>query len=113
VVTAVNPYISFNAPLTLDQLLADFVTATGYNTVLNIGTPPSSGNALRAETIFVPRPGPPFNGPPIHDNGGLTLEHHGYVNASTTGGANNVYEEQPPLTAHPTLSGCTPPAGLP
>src|SRR5947209_17565551 len=31
-VTAVNPYISYNSPRSLDFLLSEFITATGYNT---------------------------------------------------------------------------------
>jgi phospholipid/cholesterol/gamma-HCH transport system substrate-binding protein len=108
IISAVNPYIAFNAPYSLDSLLANFVTATGFNTAPNsFVPPPSSRNALRVDQFVAPA------GYLWHDTSGLSLEHSGYVNSSTTGGAKNVYEEQPPLTSHPTLSGCAPPAGLP
>jgi phospholipid/cholesterol/gamma-HCH transport system substrate-binding protein len=111
IVSAINPYISYKAPYSLDTLLADFVTASGLNTPPNSFVP-APPDALRVDQ-FVTIPG---SGYASHGTGGLTISHNGYVNASTTGGANNVYEEQPPLTGastHPVLSGCTPPAGLP
>jgi hypothetical protein len=101
-VTAVNPYISYRAPYTLDQLLAELVTVSGYN-VGTIGGIP----ALRVDPIAS------FTTVP-HDTGGLTLNHHGYTNATV--GGRNVYAEQPPLTGastHPVLGGCVPPPGLP
>ena len=109
-ITAVNPYISFSAPYSLNTLLGDFVTASGYNTVTARGLDLSHLDTLRVLPIADT---PPPDGPIFHDAGGLTLEHGGLVNASTTGGAANVYEEQPANTKYPTMSGCTPPAGLP
>src|SRR5439155_6398437 len=48
----VNPYISYglngDSRLSLDGLLADFVTATGFNLIMSSGVTPSSGNTLRA-----------------------------------------------------------------
>lgn len=104
-VTAVNPYISFTAPYSLDTLLADFVTASGFNTNTAKLTPPTSGDALRVEPILA-LPGNTF-----HDAGGLTTEHAGSPNAQLNG--RSVYEEQPPLSGHPSLNGCSAPAGLP
>jgi ABC-type transporter Mla subunit MlaD len=103
-ITAVNPHISYDTPFTLDQLLDEFVTASGYNISTVSGV-----DSLRIDPI-VPTGFTP------HDTGGLTLNHAGYVNASTNGGPNNAYEDQPPLTGaatHPVLGGCTPPTGLP
>jgi phospholipid/cholesterol/gamma-HCH transport system substrate-binding protein len=111
-VTAVNPYISSSAPYSLDTLLADFVTASGYNTLTERGTVVTSGDALRVLPSAVLPPPPPSD--TFHDAGGLTVAHAGYTNAQLNGSP--VYAEQPPLTGastHPTLSGCTPPAGLP
>jgi phospholipid/cholesterol/gamma-HCH transport system substrate-binding protein len=104
-VTAVNPYISYTAPYSLDTLLADFVTATGFNTLTAKGTLPASGDTLRVEPILAD----PAN--TFHDAGGLSQEHAGYTNAQLNG--KSVYAEQPPLTGHPTMNGCAPPAGLP
>ncbi len=105
IISAVNPYISYKAPYSLDTLLADFVTATGFNTPPNPFIP-APDNSLRVDQ-FLPLPGYTS-----HDSGGLTLGHGGYVNM----GGTHTYEEQPPLTGnstHPVLSGCSPPAGLP
>jgi len=114
-ITAVNPYISFNAPTSLDTLLADFVTATGFNVDQLSGGPPLAGDALRAFSMVPnPLPSPPSNfvTPATgFDSGGLTLNHHGYTNASLNG--RKVYEGQPPITNNPTIGGCTPPAGQP
>lgn len=111
IISAVNPYIAYKAPYSLDSLLADFVTATGFNTPPNSAiSAPTSGNLLRVDEFL------PLAGYSVHDTSGLSIEHSGYVNASTSGGANTVYEEQPPLhgsAAHPNLGGCAPPAGLP
>jgi phospholipid/cholesterol/gamma-HCH transport system substrate-binding protein len=104
-VTAVNPYISSTAPYSLDTLLGDFVTATGFNTIDAKGNLPPGGDAIRIEPILA-LPGNTF-----HDAGGLTTSHSGYTNAQLNG--KPVYAEQPPMTSNPTLSGCTPPAGLP
>ena len=105
-IKAVNPYIAFNRPLTLDDLLNSLVTATGYNTKLGHGT----GDALRA-FLLADAKALGYTG---LDSGGLSTEHSGYTNAKING--TNVYVEQPPLTGashYPTLSGCAPPAGLP
>lgn len=102
IITAVNPYISYKAPYTLDQLLAELVTVSGYNVGTVGGIP-----ALRVDPIV------PVGTAP-HDTGGLTLNHNGYTNA--TSGSKKVYAEQPPLTGastHPVLGGCVPPPGLP
>jgi hypothetical protein len=104
-VAAVNPYISFTAPYSLDTLLGDFVTATGFNTIDAKGNLPAGGDAIRIEPILA-LPGNTF-----HDAGGLTTAHSGYTNTQLNGQA--VYAEQPAMTHNPTLSGCTPPAGLP
>jgi hypothetical protein len=111
-VTAVNPYISFTAPYSLDTLLSDFVTASGYNTLTERGTTVSSGDALRVLPSSTDTAPPPLD--VFHDAGGLTLAHAGYTNAQLNGSP--VYAEQPPLTGastHPTISGCAPPPGLP
>jgi virulence factor Mce-like protein len=110
-VTAVNPYISYKRPFTLDDLLNNFVTATGYNGGTNppYGLTVDGADALRAY-LYYPLPA----GYSWHDTGGLSQEHAGYTNAKVNG--TPVYAEQPPLTGashYPTLSGCTPPAGLP
>jgi phospholipid/cholesterol/gamma-HCH transport system substrate-binding protein len=102
IITAVNPHISYDAPFTLDQLLSEFVTASGYNISTVAGV-----DSLRVDPIV------PLGTTP-HDTGGLTLNHAGYVNASLNG--KSVYAEQPPLTGaatQPVLGGCTPPPGLP
>jgi phospholipid/cholesterol/gamma-HCH transport system substrate-binding protein len=102
IITAVNPHISYDAPFTLDNLLSEFVTASGYN-ISTVG----GVDSLRVDPIV------PVGSTP-HDTGGLTLNHAGYDNASVNG--KGVYEEQPPLTGaatHPILGGCTPPPGLP
>jgi ABC-type transporter Mla subunit MlaD len=104
-VTAVNPYISSTAPYSLDTLLGDFVTATGFNTIDAKGNLPAGGDAIRIEPILA-LPGNTF-----HDAGGLTTAHSGYTNAQLNG--KPVYAEQPAMTNNPTLSGCAPPAGLP
>jgi len=106
-ITAVNPYISFNAPYSLDTLLGDFVTASGFNVKTAITSAPHSGDALRANPIdaFV------FYPYAWHDTGGLTAAHGSYTNQTVRG--TGVYEEQPPNTNYPTLSGCPPPSGLP
>jgi phospholipid/cholesterol/gamma-HCH transport system substrate-binding protein len=104
-VTAVNPYISSTAPYSLDTLLGDFVTATGFNTVDAKGNLPAGGDAIRIEPILA-LPGNTF-----HDAGGLTTQHSGYTNAQLNG--QPVYAEQLANTRYPTLSGCAPPAGLP
>ncbi len=110
VISAVNPYIAYKSPLSLEQLLADLVTASGLNTPLagGSGGPPPSGNALRVDPFVASIALPGYS---TSDTGGLTLAHGGYTDA--TSGGRNVYVEQPPLTAYPTLGGCTPPAGLP
>ena len=108
VITAVNPYISYKAPLSLNTLLADFITATGFNTSAIPGLPPVPSDTLRANN-FLALPGYTST-----DNGGLTLEHGSYRNATLNG--KSVYADQPPLTgpsAHPVLAGCQPPPGLP
>jgi phospholipid/cholesterol/gamma-HCH transport system substrate-binding protein len=111
VITAVNPYIKYKQPFALDDLLNSLVTATGYN-----GDQPgllySKGDALRA--FLIATPSASSLGYTWQDTGGLTVEHPGYTNAKING--HPVYAEQPPLTGashYPTLSGCTPPAGLP
>ena len=121
----VNPYIRYSgtqpAPYpshanpshqSLDDLLVDFVTGTGYNS-----TAPPYGqifnypvDMLRADQFVAQNL--PFRTFPYTDSGGLTLSHNGYTNASLNG--HPVYEEQPPLTGrYPTLQGCAPPGGLP
>lgn len=121
IIDSVNPYIHFGAGgdsrISLDGLLADFVTATGFNLVMQSGVVPSSGNALRANP-FVPDTVDPHTGQPIppSDTGGLSLNHKGYLNAQIPnghGGTVPAYVQQPPLSGYPTLNGCTPPAGLP
>ena len=106
-ISAVNPYISHTAPYSLDSLLADFVTASGFNVATPLNSAPYSGNALRVNPVddFS------FYSIKWHDAGGQTAAHAGYTNASSAG--KQVYEEQPPLTSYPTLSGCAPPSGLP
>jgi len=126
-VTAVNPYISYKAPLSLDSLLADFVTATGFNhDILPTTGPPPIDQPLGApdslrinqdeQQLFDYSTGTPVpTGYSWYDSGGLTVGHHGYKNATAPNG-NAVYADQPPLTGaatHPTLSGCLPPASLP
>jgi ABC-type transporter Mla subunit MlaD len=121
-ISAVNPYISYKKPYTLDDLLNYFVTATGYNVAadpMGTGDTIDGADALRAylytkfqnlQPPTVPK-GFDFLG---LDSGGLSQEHKGYTNANVGGAL--VYAEQPPLTGashYPTLSGCTPPAGLP
>jgi phospholipid/cholesterol/gamma-HCH transport system substrate-binding protein len=104
IITAINPHISYDTPFTLDDLLDEFVTASGYN-ISTVG----GVDSLRIDPIV------PLGYTP-HDTGGLTLNHGGYVNASSNGGPDNVYEDQPALTGaatHPVLGGCAPPAGLP
>ena len=131
-IEAVNPYIRYglngNSTLTLDTLLADFVTATGFNIYGQSGPPnpplPNgqafpSGNALRVDALNPQATNPLYplgnpNAPPLpipHDSGGLTLNHHGYTNTTVNG--KPAYVEQPPLSGFPTISGCTPPVGTP
>lgn len=108
-ISAVNPYISYTAPYSLDSLLGFFVTASGFNVSVPGFPGPYSGDALRVNPIDAfPPPITPFR---FHDSGGLSVQHQGYTNASS--GGRNVYAEQPPLTTNPTLSGCSPPSGLP
>ena len=106
-INTVNPYVSHTAPYSLDTLLADFVTASGFNVTTPLNHAPYSGDALRVNPVD------DFSFYTIKwkDTGGLTAAHAGYTNSSAAG--QPVYEEQPPLTRYPTLSGCTPPSGLP
>jgi ABC-type transporter Mla subunit MlaD len=113
-VTAVNPYISYKKPYSLDSLLADFVTGTGFTNDPGSwgGTTTAHADSLRAD-LFVPQQFPSFSTYASADHGGLTLSHNGYTNTTLNG--KPVYEEQPPLTgpsSHPTLNGCAPPAGF-
>lgn len=104
-VTAVNPYISYNSPRTLDDLLGEFITATGFNTNTGGPTGGPSIDTLRIDPTLPP------SGYSAQDSGGLTRQHQisgGYSN--TRGG---LYEEQPPLTTYPSLGGCPAPSGIP
>ncbi len=108
-VTAVNPFISYSAPRSLDSLLAEFVTATGYNEGTN-AVPPGGApiDALRIDPTLPP------GGYSANDSGGLTRQHGAYHNASLNG--QSVYAEQPALTGGsslPALSGCSAPPGVP
>jgi ABC-type transporter Mla subunit MlaD len=108
-VRAVNPYISYSKPYSLDSLLADFITGTGFNNTPAVG----NVNSLRADEFYGGAI-PAFAAYTSHDSGGLTLAHSGYTNATLNG--KPVYEEQPPLTGpstHPNIGGCAPPGGLP
>jgi phospholipid/cholesterol/gamma-HCH transport system substrate-binding protein len=95
-IAAVNPYIRYNGVQSLDFLLAEFVTATGYNNGTSGGV-----DSLRVDPTLPP------NGYSAQPSGGLTANHHGYHNYG------NYYEEQPPIpvTADPTLAGCPPLGG--
>jgi ABC-type transporter Mla subunit MlaD len=96
-VAAVNPYIKYNAPRSLDWLLGEFVTATGFNNGTSGGV-----DALRIDPTLPP------NGYSSSPAGGLTANHHGYHNYG------GLYEEMPPLpvSTMPVLGGCPPSAGL-
>jgi hypothetical protein len=96
-VAAVNPYIKYNAPRSLDWLLGEFVTATGFNNGTSGGV-----DALRIDPTLPP------NGYSSSPAGGLTANHHGYHNYG------GVYEESPPLpvSSMPVINGCPPSAGL-
>jgi hypothetical protein len=114
-IVAVNPYIHYKAPYSLDSLLADFVTATGFTNDPGSweGIGSDHSDSLRADPFF-PTDIQNFSSYTSADHGGLSLAHPGITNATLNG--QRVYEEQPPLTGpstHPTFNGCAPPAGLP
>lgn len=91
-IAAVNPYISYNAPQSLDWLLGEFVTATGFNSTQ------TGVDALRIDPTLPP------NGYSSSPSGGLTANHHGYHNFG------GYYEEQAPmpLSSAPAINGCPP-----
>ena len=104
-ITAVNPYIAYNGQLSLEGLLGEFITATGYNTGTS-KNPSTPG----IDTLLIDPTLPP-NGYSANDTGGLTREHLGYTNATSPTGQ-PVYQDTGPLALPSQLpDGCAPITG--
>ena len=104
-ITAVNPYIKYNGQLSLEGLLGEFITASGYNT----GTNSFGQNPNAIDTLLIDPTLPP-GGYTANESGGLSTEHSGYHPYQL--GGQSVYENSAPLSLPQQLpDGCAPISG--